>query len=127
MSSSYDVDSDELAVAVAAHAAKLAEIAGTSGSPNAKYRHRIDDAARIIAMRIGVSFSPESLRKSAIRRVYVGRNALFSEEDLHAFADARLDRAGPPHEGPRSLKRRAPRREDGEPEMAPEPASVSAQ
>jgi hypothetical protein len=37
-------------------------------------------------------------------RIYVGRIALFAEEDLHRFADERLNRAVL-HQGPRGLKR----------------------
>jgi hypothetical protein len=126
MSSSYDDDDGAIGTSIAAHAAELAKIAGTSASANAKYRHRIDDAARIIGMRIGVSFSADSLRKSDVRRIYVGRVALFADEDLHRFADERLNRAVL-HQGPRALKRQATRRRDGDSEMAPKPASVSAQ
>ena len=48
---------DELAAGVAAHAAKIAEAAGTSNSPNKKYRRGIDEAAAIVAERSQRPFS----------------------------------------------------------------------
>jgi hypothetical protein len=89
----------------AAYAAEIAEAAGTSGSPNAKYRHRLDPAADIITERSGVPISGDSLRKSDVPRIYVGRVALFADEDLHAYADERLNRAVF-HQGPRPSRRR---------------------
>ena len=51
-------------------------------------------------------------------RIYVGRIALFAEEDLHRFADERLNRAVL-HQGPRALKRQGRRQWGvGEPELA---------
>jgi hypothetical protein len=89
----------------AAYSAEIAEAAGTSGSANAKYRHRLDPAADIVAQRSGIPISGDTLRKSDVPRIYVGRIALFSEEDLHRFADERLNRAVL-HQGPRALKGR---------------------
>ena len=107
-----------------AYDAEIAEAAGTSDSANAKYRHRLDPAAEIIAKRSGVPISGDSLRKSDVPRIYVGRIALFAEEDLHSFADERLNRAVL-HQGPRALKHRE--RRQAADEMASGPARVSTE
>jgi hypothetical protein len=108
----------------AAYDAEIAEAAGTSNSPNAKYCHRLDPAAEIIAKRSGVPISGDSLRKSDVPRIYVGRIALFAEDDLHRFADERLNRAVL-HQGPRALRPRERRQADDE--MASGSARVSAE
>ena len=97
-----DQEYDDVAVAasIAAHAAQLAEAAGTSASPKAKYCRRIDDAAEIIARRSGAPFSSKSLHKSNVPRIVVGNWTLFADEDLQGFADERLNSA-PVHHGPR--------------------------
>jgi hypothetical protein len=111
----------------AAYAAEIAEAAGTSGSPNAKYRHRLDPATDIITERSGVPISGDSLRKSDVPRIYVGRVSLFADEDLHRFADERLNRAVR-HRRPRAPKRQArATSERAVDEMASGPARASAE
>jgi hypothetical protein len=97
--------SDTTREIAAAYRAEIVAAAGTSESPNKKYCRRLDVAADIIAERSGAPFSSESLRKSDIPRVYVGPVSLFADEDLHAFADARLNSALL-HRGPRRATRR---------------------
>jgi len=98
MSTSYD--DDAIAASIAAYAAEIAKAAGTSASANAKYRHRIDAAAEIIARRSGAPFSAQSLHKSNVPRIVIGNWTLFADEDLHRFADERLNSAVV-HHGPR--------------------------
>ena len=90
--------------AVAAYAVIIAKAAGVSASFNAKYCHRIDDAAQIVARRSGARCSTRSLHKSNLPRVYIGQVALFAEEDLHRFADKLLN-AAELHHGPRPQPR----------------------
>jgi hypothetical protein len=93
-----------------AYRIEIVAAAGTSGSPNKKYCRRLDAAADIIAERSGARFSSESLRKSDVPRIYVGPVSLFADEDLHAFADERLNSATL-HQGPRqrpSARKKAP-------------------
>jgi hypothetical protein len=85
--------------------AEIAAAAGLSISLNKKYRRRLEEAADIVAERSGTPFSPESLRKSDVPRIYVGRISLFADEDLFRFADKRLDSAVL-HQGPRACRRR---------------------
>jgi hypothetical protein len=98
-------DLEALSARVAAYAAEIVEAAGTSASPNAKYCRDLEDAADIVTQRSSVPCAPDTLRKSDVPRIYVGRMSLFADEDLHAYADERLNRAVL-HRGPRSLKRR---------------------
>jgi hypothetical protein len=85
--------------------AEIAAAAGISSSPYKQYRRRLDEAADIIAERSGAPFSPESLRKSDVPRIYVGRVSLFADQDLFRCADERLNSAVL-HQGPRSRSRR---------------------
>ena len=113
MSTSYDGGDDEVAARdarIATHVATIVDAAGTSASPNAKYCRDLEDACDIVTQRSYGPCSPETLRKSSVPRIYVGRMSLFADEDLHAYADERLNRAVL-HRGPRALKRR--RRTEG--------------
>jgi hypothetical protein len=86
--------------------AEIAAAAGASSSPNKEYRRRLDEAADIVAKRSDAPFSPESLRKSGLPRIYVGRISLFADQDLFRYADEWLNSAAL-HQGPRSRSRRA--------------------
>ena len=85
---------------------ELDAVAAQAATPAKKYPRDYIEGAAIIARIRGGPYGPESLRKSNIERIYVGREARLADEDLIAFAE-RLREADRRtlHNGPRPRTR----------------------
>jgi len=71
--------------------ARYREFASTIQSPNKKYEHRRDPAAKMVEGAIKAPYSGELLRRRDCPYVVKGRTAYYAEDDLRALAESILN------------------------------------
>jgi hypothetical protein len=75
--------------------ALMADVRAVAAAAGIAKRRPRDEAALLLSELLNKSFSPETLRKAPVRYIVVGRDALYLDDDVIAYARRLIDEASP--------------------------------